>query len=169
MMKHIVDIWVYMKKFEKLLDWEYVEAELEKLELKAFTYRVFELTKVWFENKTPDETDKAMEEYILLSGVYGNTSNVARSDKMVAKNKLWYSLQQYYKVAFAKREHLEEIFPNLKKYPYLLWYYRIKRIILKLTDGSGAKYIENQRTVSSARINETEQHFNAVGLEDYLK
>ena len=92
-----------------------------------------------------------------------------RIDKMVAKNKLWYSLQQYYKVAFAKREHLEEIFPNLKKYPYLLWYYRIKRIILKLTDGSGAKYIENQRTVSSARINETEQHFNAVGLEDYLK
>lgn len=167
--KHVIDIWIYINKFTDSLDWEYVNIELEKLKLREFTDKVVKLTKVWFENEKPDEISEAMGNYILLSGMYGTNVNAEKSNKMRSKNKLLYSINKHFKVLFTGRKDMEKLYPVLKKRPYLLGYYRIKRIITKLFDGSGTKYLKNQSTINSDKINETQSHFKSVGLDNYIE
>lgn len=165
----ILDIWIFLDKFNDTLDWDYINQELDKMQMKEFCYNIFRLSKVWFDGEASDETTDDMTRYILFSGMYGTTGNWYRAKKVQADNKLVHNVKGKLNAIFLNRRYMEQFYPKLKEKPYLLGYYWCKRIVVKLFDGSGAKYVKNQKKTNAERTNATEQHFNAVGLEDYLK
>lgn len=165
----VLDIWIFLDKFKDKLDWSYIDSELDKMQMKPFAYNVFKLSEVWFGGRETDKTMDDMTGYILFSGMYGTTSNWFRAKKLQSGNKLWYFVKTKFNAVFLPRRYMEKLFPELKERPYLLSYYWIKRIVTKLSDGSGKKYLDKQKQTSGEMLGETEQHFNAVGLEDYLK
>ena len=72
----ILDIAVYLKHFEKEIDFDYVNKELDKIMLSKFSNNIFYLCKYWFESKVECKKISCdlflqIQKYILEAGVFG--------------------------------------------------------------------------------------------------
>ena len=68
--RYVVDLWVYRRAHPEL-DENYVEAEMEKLQLLEFYRNVRRLIAFWFEGGPVDAKLELMTEYIFASGSWG--------------------------------------------------------------------------------------------------
>ncbi len=72
----IMDIAVYINRFEYKLDWNYLWNEFEKIRLKKFAQNIFYICNKWFDTKinVPNmdiELYNEIETYILEAGTFG--------------------------------------------------------------------------------------------------
>ena len=160
----VIDIWLYLKKFKAKLDWLYIDAELDKLEMKAFAYNLLKLSDYWFENALCEDRIKDMSSYVLMSGIYGNVINNGRTKTMRNEQKAS-PITKYFNAVFLGYKSMADMFPNIKKCPPLIIYYWIKRLVVKIFDGSGTRYIEIQRETGAEKAQKTQQHFDDIGLK----
>lgn len=160
----VIDIWLYLKKFRNKLDWSYIDKELDKLEMKEFAYNLFKLSDYWFEGANAEKKIADMSSYVLTSGIYGNVVNDGRTKKLrnEAKNN---AFTKYFKAVFLDYNSMVGMFPNIKKCPLLIVYYWIKRLVVKIFDGSGTRYMEIQKEMSTENANITKNHFEDIGLQ----
>ena len=116
-----IDLWLMNEKIPH--DERSVCDSLKKAGLLDFYNASLSLSKCWLENSDYTEKTKALEEFILFGGVYGNTLNAAniKAGKGVGKIKSFIGL------VFLPRKNLEVIYPNLKKHKILLPFYQVKR------------------------------------------
>ena len=161
----VVDIWIYLKKFRDKLDWGYVDGELDKLGMKDFAYNVFKLTEFWFEGASPEKKISDMSSYVLTSGIYGNVVNDSITKEMRQETKHSSSLVRYIQAIFIGYEPMAEMFPKIKKFPPLIVYYWVKRLVVKIFDGSGKKYIALQKEISSENAQNIKEHFDDIGIQ----
>ena len=68
-----LDLWIMERNMP--IDKEKLNAILETCRLTAFVKAAFKVSKVWFDGEKKDELTDNIEDYILRSGVYGNTEN----------------------------------------------------------------------------------------------
>ncbi len=122
--RSVMDVWVYNRHYKDKLDWNYINAELEKAGLYSFARSVQELSEQWLDGKAAKEINQDMGAFILANGTYGTTRNAAmnkfiqgkKDDDSFTLAKVKYALR----ILFPNRQHMTILFPILHKLPFLL-------------------------------------------------
>lgn len=133
--RSIMDIYVYMKKFQDSMDWNYIRQELKKLELDDFSGKMESLSQYWFgnpdaqKNITVDGISE-LQRNIFFSGVYGSreSKKLKEMDSLQTQNGARQKIKYIRKRIFAGRRELEYSYPILKRIPVLLpfcWIHRL--------------------------------------------
>lgn len=77
--RSLVDTYIFLGKFNDSLDWEYIDAELEKLGIADYERTSRQLAMKLFSSEELTSKDKDMLEYYIMSGVYGSHDNVIKN------------------------------------------------------------------------------------------
>lgn len=113
----VLDVWIYRKN--KALDEEYLNKELEKVQLLKFKTAVEALAEYWFGEREKTEELELLHEYVLTSGTYGRRSNSAAiggGGNGVKKRKFKFLMR----TIFPSLRTMRAMYPVLKKAPILL-------------------------------------------------
>lgn len=116
--RSLVDTYVFLRKFKNSLDWDYLNAELEKIGIADFERNNRELAIRVFSMQSLSLEDKKLLDYYVMSGTYGNLDNVVKNGvKYRGKgSKLRYLLYRF----FPPISFLEGSVPWVKKSKLLI-------------------------------------------------
>lgn len=73
--RSLLDTYIFLRKFNDTLDWDYIFAELKKLDIIAYEKQSRELAIKLFKKKSLTEKEKKILERYILSGSYGTIDN----------------------------------------------------------------------------------------------
>ena len=167
--KHITDIWVYLKANPEL-DINYIRNKLGKLKMLAFYDNVIKTVDVWFGNREFDDITYLITEKIFSSGSFGTKDSYIKSDalkKMKSGNKNNIRSRRIFNAVFLPYKNMSVLFPVLKKAPVLLpvmWLYRIIYTIF-FKNGRLTKHFNEIKQLSPEQLSQYERELNAVGLD----
>ena len=130
----LADCFVFLKAEEANLNWNYIEKELQKLNISEFEQHTRNLSKRIFSGETLEtltEEEKNIVEEYLFAGTYGTkekwvVNQVKQFGQEGAKHPALVHLK---KRLFPGKNVLEVYCPAAKKYPFLLPYACVKRWI----------------------------------------
>ena len=116
--RSLVDTYVFLRKFKNSLDWDYLNAELEKIGIADFERSNRELAIKVFTLKQLTLEDKRLLDYYVMSETYGNIDNLVKNGvKYRGKgSKLRYLLYRF----FPPISFLEVSVPWVKKSKMLI-------------------------------------------------
>ena len=134
----LVDIYVFLKKEEKNLDWKYADQVLEELRLKQFEQTMKSLSKKCFSEKqiVLNEDDKTLINFLVGAGLFGDKRTettlkvVTAKQESHIKRRISVALQTIFQPA----KVLDSRYPILKRYPVMLpfiWIIRLFRVVFK--------------------------------------
>ena len=111
--RSLVDTYVFLRKFSSSLDWEYINAELEKLGVADFERSNRELALKVFSMKQLTKEDRKELEYYVMSGTYGKKENRVENGIKFRGNgsKAKYILYRF----FPPVSYVERVVPWVKK------------------------------------------------------
>ena len=137
-LRSLADTFVFLNKFADVLDREYVDAELEKLELSDFERKVSSLSRKVFTNTPLTEKEEKTLDHFIFSSVYGDpetaeTNKYLRAMDHDVSDK---SKKKYFRSrVFLSGEKLKQNYPFVNKhrvlYPALVVYRPIKGLIMR--------------------------------------
>ena len=120
--RNLVDIYVYLKAKEDVLNHKYVEEELKKLGLSTFTKHMEKLAFAWLDQKPFTEFQQQVFDYMLDSGIYGKDENGIWNKfsefKMKGKEVSKFRLKLWY--FFPPIVYMAEYYPWIEGKPFLL-------------------------------------------------
>ncbi|MBQ6664781.1 MAG: nucleotidyltransferase family protein [Synergistaceae bacterium] len=121
-LRSLLDVYVFLKKCEGLLDFDYVLSEMEKLELSEFEEKNRRLALNLFGCHELMEDDREMLKYILNSGAYGTLENsVSNKVKRFGGGTMA-------KMKFMLSRIFPPIYHSYLLYPFLIIYRLIKAL-----------------------------------------
>ena len=127
--RSLLDTYVYLNRF-KSLDWNYISRETKKLGIDEFEISNRKLAEALFTGDKID--DKAMLEYMLDSGVFGNIGNgISNSMSKQRGGKLGYMIRR----TFLPMELVKKAYPRFYRYKVLLPVLPLYRLYLKKKEG----------------------------------
>ncbi len=157
-----IDLYLIDKKME--YDRLALKEMLKGADLEKFYDAVISLIDVWFEGKEHCELTNEMEQFVFFGGIYGNASNSAKIEAAKGNKKsktLW-------RLMFLPRTSLEIIYPNLKKRPWLMPFYQVKRWFRIFNRGSrrrASDILKARNSVSTEEVKTTEKMLSRIGLK----
>lgn len=77
-LRSLLDIWVYLRKYEDELNWAYIEKELETLGIKEFEAENRGLALSLFQGEPLNTQQKETLDFILSSGTFGTMENAVQ-------------------------------------------------------------------------------------------
>lgn len=168
--RYVVDLWVYRRANPDLNE-EYIEAELDKLQLKQFYRNVLALIDCWFTDGDETDTLEIMTEYIFASGSWGPmdkrlTASVLRESKQskFAQNgKLVYLMR----LVFPRASAISHEYKILQKAPWLLpviWLIRPFHKVL-IQGKKLSKKKQELQTIDQDNLLQQQKFLNSVGLD----
>ena len=164
--KHVLDIFVYLKTY-KNLDVEYIEKELEKLQLLEFWKNTIKLLDVWFNNAECDEVSAFMTHKIFSGAAYGTSEAFATSrGVMMSKTTKNVKQKSFLTSVFPSYSNMKQAHKYLKPLPFLLpfsWVIRWVAIILNPKRIKRKK--KNLDRISSQNLEKYQSELNYVGLD----
>lgn len=160
--RSVCDIYVYNKAYGSTLDYTYISEELEKIGLKIFEKKMRELADEWFSGSFSGDFD-AVSEYIVSAGVYGDSDNHELNSYLLSKEKDEGKIKYILKYAFPNMEYMTARYDRLKKYPFLLPYYWIKRVLSTLFKSRGSIRYRYKGVAESD--NNDDERFTLTGLK----
>lgn len=120
--RYFLDIYLIQKKLN--LDMNYVENELHKIGLKAFSKTVTELSQVFFDNREMDNRLEELARFVFISGAHGATPFYVVSkfsgEGTSKNNSLINKIKFYYSSWFIGRKAMSQRYPILKKWGIFL-------------------------------------------------
>lgn len=130
--RSIIDVYVFLNKHSKDLDYSYLNQEFEKLNLIDFVKDVEKLAKDWFQNQDYTCTSN-MGKYMFSSGIYGSVNNKVKNGiKSHDGSKFKYLCSRI----FMPYIFMKERYPILQKMPFLLPFAYIYRVLFALVNKS---------------------------------
>ena len=137
-LRSLADTFVFLNKFADVLDREYVDAELEKLELSDFERKVSSLSRKVFTNTPLTEKEEKTLDHFIFSSVYGDPETAETNKYLRAMNHdvSDKSKKKYFRSrVFISGEKLKQNYPFVNKhrvlYPALVVYRPIKGLIMR--------------------------------------
>lgn len=119
--RNIVDIYVYLNAKGDKMDREYVDGELKKLGLYAFTKQMEELAYIWLGKKEGTEFQQQIFDYMVDGGIYGKDENGIwnrfSEEKLKDKDVSRATLCRWY--FFPPMSYMCEYYPWLEDHAYL--------------------------------------------------
>ena len=168
----VLDIRVYMDHYKEVLNWSYVEQELQTAGLYLFAKQVEKLADVWFLGAESDALTDELGEYIAKSGYLGveehrdilevvKQGEEGRGAK-AKKKAVWEAIFPPYKtMAF--------LYPILKKIPILLpfvWIVRIVTVLWERRESVGR--IGRLMNTDDTAIKRLDQLYDQLGVKHLL-
>ncbi len=165
--KHVLDLWV-LKNALPNLNWEHIENKAKEIGLDRFLTNINSLSSVWFENAKPTEITKILEERIFSSGAYGTSkahlySSVVRNSS--ASSTFFMRLSHIYTMLFPNFTSMKNIFPVLKKYPILLpflWVYKILKLIFNPEKVN--RHLKIVKSINGCGVNDYKSELEMIGI-----
>ncbi len=163
-----MDIYLYLKAKEKILNWNYINNSLQKLELLEF-FKVFNhFTKTWFEDEKESEIDIEIGKYIFNSGTYGNDKNNRLNSLFsVKENNIEKSkMKSIFSLLFPSLEVMQIGYPILKKFPFLLpFFFVIRGLKIVLFRRNRLNQINSTLKIDKNELNKRKEFHNKAGLK----
>ena len=168
----ILDIALYIKHYDKQMDWQYIWEEADKLQLRDFIENMLFICRSWFHVETAvsaermdSRTQAIFEEYVLSGGVFGfeREDSIRRLRKGIreegSNRSLWVKLRALLYLAFPDREHMKDFLPELEDHPALLPAAWVKRWYLGLRNKEKMKKILK---ISSGNVEEAKRQWKLL-------
>ena len=134
-LRSLLDIYVFLRKFEWKLDFDYILREIEKLELLEFEEKNRILALNLFGNKELTSENLEMLKYIIHSGAYGNLENSVKNRLKKYGGGTHGKIKYLTAKIFPEREKIKNTYPFLSKYkalyPILVVYRLMKALLTK--------------------------------------
>lgn len=139
----IIDEYLFLKKYNNLLNWDYINLELAKLNLTLFEKNIKNLSRYWFSDDTNFTQEeilflKELTNFIAKSGTYGTSKQYMIQQGFVSSDMLETISKSRFKYLinklFPSYSQMKRKFTILKKWPILLpifWIWRIIRSIFR--------------------------------------
>lgn len=128
--RSLLDTYVFLRERGENLDPESVKQETDKLGITDFERNNRELAQTLFSFGTPTAEQKALLDYYIFSGTYGNIENSVRNkisnDTNVSKSKKHYVFRRF----FPDMKFIKTCYPFFYKHKFLLpalFVYRLGR------------------------------------------
>lgn len=133
--RSLIDVYVFLNRYEKELDWKYIEAECRKLGIADFEQQTRKLAGLVFSSydlSFLDSKNKELLEYYLSSGTYGTVENLTKNklNDLKSDDKKFLRLRYVFRRFFPPMEIYRVWFPFFYKHKILLpvgWLYRLIR------------------------------------------
>ncbi len=167
--KSVMDLWLYKKTY--LMDIEYVNRQLEQLNLLTFSMLIDQLIKVWFEGEPTNELINSMTEFIIYAGEYGSFNNKTHAAAIRDAEDGDFKKAEKYKyirLIFPKYRELKGGYPYLKKMPFLLPVCWVHRWCKGLFYRQNIKKLKRRAdTITGDNLQSYYSHIQKVGLDLY--
>lgn len=137
-LRSLLDIYVYLKRWNDKLDWEYIRRESDKLKISEFEEKTKALSKATFSGASLGDTEKEELIYYISSGTFG-TSEHALSNSIARKlsgDDSEKAKKQYLKDRlFLTPEIIEKNYPFIYRHkillPFLYLYRFMKAVFVR--------------------------------------
>lgn len=167
----VIDIWLY-KNANPDLDYDYINKQMQMLNVDAFYKHFIKMVSAWFENAEFDDISVKMTAFIIDSGTFGTIENQASAKTIrdyMGKDIKKAEKHRYLSIIFPNFKTMKTIFPILEKLPWLLpitWILRILRLIL-FKRRNIALHKKRAQSVNNENIDKYYEHIKSVGLDIY--
>lgn len=74
-LRNLVDTYLLLNRFGSSYDWDYLYAELDKMQIREYERQTRELSMHLFSGKKLTDEEKKLLDYFIFSGTYGNMEN----------------------------------------------------------------------------------------------
>ena len=148
--KPFLDLWILDENFT--FDNAKLDSLLEKCNLLTFTKEARKLAEFWVNDGEIDETTRALEEYLLTGGVYGNASNRIAVERSQEGGKFKYILSRIFK----PYDKLKHTYPILKKHKWLFPFCQVARWFHHLFSKDNKRVLKNFSV--NASVDETQEN-----------
>lgn len=128
-LRSVLDTYVYLKAKGNLLDWSYIAGELDKLGISDFEAQNREFTMNLFNGEELTAQDQTMLEYIFSSGAYGTVQNRIQNKIDKYGNGFAGQVKYAFHRLFLPMDVVRAVFPVFAKYPVLLPFLPIYRVL----------------------------------------
>lgn len=172
--RHMVDLWV-LKTGKPEMDFAFITAELEKLELLEFYKNIEKTLENWFLDTPSDEITEFLTEKIVLSGSYGTAEGnfaahavkKAQTDNGIKNAKK----KTIIKSIFLPFADMKQKYPVLNKAPVLLPFMWIVRWVAAVLFKRNHLKAQSQRIkkMHNSVVDEYTAELKKVGLKFNLK
>ncbi len=160
--RFLMDLWVIENKMGISL--ETAKELLEKAGIYEFALKSELLMQVIFMGSEKDEMSDKLLEFMLSGGTVGKQENSIAMSKTKAKksNTFLFAVGRL----FPKYSIMKDVYPVLRKVPFLLPLFWVVRFVAKLKDGKGKSALNEVKlsnSVSDKKISEMQK------IRDYMK
>lgn len=155
-----IDLWLLRTK--TFYDEEEVRLMCNRCNVLVFYEKCCKLVDAWMTGEPIPEDLVMSEDYALNGGVYGDILNRLASNQREHRG-----VSYYFHRVFMSRSLLETEYPRLKKKPFLLPFYQIRRWLKLLNPQKRRKAIKEFRivkTMSAETIDSFDQLLTDLGL-----
>lgn len=132
--RFVFDEWIYLKHYENVLNFDYINSEFEKLNLLKFAENFKNMTLKWFNGLETTPLEEDMSKYIFDSGTHGNIVHEQSVKVLLGKEgtKNFKSSKFLYvwKMIFPSFKYMKARNHILKKFPILLPYFYVERLFV---------------------------------------
>lgn len=166
--RNLVDIYVFMNKYEKTIDRAYVDRELKKCGLLDFERVMRELAYAWLDEKDLTRVQDTLLNYLLDSGIYGCEENgiwnkYMRAGALSGKESDKAIRRIYY---FPPVELVKNDYPWVEKHKWLLpvvWIIRMFRAAFRPKSRRRLNYISSLDAAD--KVKNMQEMYKAVNLQ----
>lgn len=168
--RHVVDLWVYRRTYPDL-DMEYINQELEKLNLRQFHENFLRMLDAWFNEGQSDEITDFITKRIFSGGSWGNAEDyriaveLARTQR---PNNVQHSRMKYVAWLLAPPlRQMQKKYPVLERFPFLLpvmWVVRGMAVLL-YKPGKLDAAVKTGKLITDDALNAHQEMMRMVGLE----
>lgn len=158
----LIDLWILDRRVEH--DAEARQALLRQEGLDRFADTARALCRVWMEGAAHDELTEFVEPYILEGGVYGSMENFVAVRQARQGGRLRYAMRRI----FLPYRTMKENYPCLRKHPYLLPFYHVRRWVGILFGGGVRRSLDElgaNGAVSRKKVSGIEQMIDRLGVQ----
>ena len=168
--RHVVDLWMY-RQANPSMDQDYVDAELEKLQLRQFHENCVRLLDTWFGSGQPDAVTEFISKRIFSGGSWGNPKDYhvfVELTKLKKPDRVKNSRLQYMiHLVFPPLRQMQKKYPILNRFPFLLpaaWVVRGMSVLLHNRKKLDAA-VKTGSMISDDALNSHQEALRMVGLE----
>lgn len=131
-LRSLLDTYIFIKKYEKSLDWDYINSETANMGISDYERKNRELALKVFDRRVLTDEEKKLLNYYIFSGTYGILENKVKNDfKCQNSDSL---LNYYFHRVSPPLKHYKVWYPWAYKHKILIpvaWLYRPRRGIFK--------------------------------------
>ena len=124
--RYLIDMYVYLRTYKDKMNFEYIDKQIDKLQMNEFYYKSTKLCMDAFELQM-DEEDKDFLDFLLSCGVYG-TDKQHMENRLKGKTKLGYLIDRLYPTSGAYQDQ----YPLFYKYKILFPFLPLYRFVMSM-------------------------------------
>ncbi|MCD8107268.1 MAG: nucleotidyltransferase family protein [Oscillospiraceae bacterium] len=156
--RFFMDLWVIQHRMEIKFD-EKVKELCKEAGIETFAETAIKLSEAWFGDMSHDELTKAMEEYVLTSGTFGNTDNVVAVTTGEKRGSVRHNLKRML-LPYSK---LKLIYPEMKPIQFPI--YEVRRWGELLNRGLNRRKSMSEKSVSDEKKEKVRQLMERLDIK----